>query len=243
MSAEDAGPRAPGGAAPERNWTLQTREYLLRDWPPERLLPDHEPRYVASWLYVFGVAGVAAFISLVLTGTVLSIEGPLWWHRSGLGRFINDMHFWSVQLFFFVVFIHIGAVLFTSAWRNGRRLTWLAGAILFFTAITTGLTGYVITATWEGQWIGLSAKDMLNALGIGGAFNLLDFGQFVTVHAVLMPALVAVLIVWHVLLVRRHGVVEPFGTAEEIRRAIERERQAAAAPPRAPIAGGPGEPS
>jgi ubiquinol-cytochrome c reductase cytochrome b subunit len=230
MSASVVTPRAPGSDAPEHNWTLRSREYLLRDWPPERLLPEREPNYVSSWLYVFGVAGLAAFVSLVLTGTALAIEGPLWWHHSGLGRFLNDMHFWSVQLFFFVVFIHIGAVFFMAAWRNGRGLTWLAGAIVFFTAVTTGLTGYVITASWEGQWIALSAKDMLNALGIGGIFNLLDFGQFVTVHAVLMPVLLAVLIAWHVLLVRRHGVVEPFGTAEELRRRLEGERDEAATP-------------
>ena len=227
-----ADPRTP--APEERNWTVDSRRWALRSWPPERLLPEREPNYVSSSLYVFGVLTIAAFVTLVLTGLVLSFKGPLWWHGSSVGRFFNDLHFWGVQLFFFSVFIHIFTVFFTAAWRNGRRVTWLAGALLFFAAITTGLTGYVSVTSWESQWIALSAKDLINSLGIGGVANVLDTGQLVTLHVVLLPAIVAALIVWHVLLVRRHGVVEPFGAAEDLERLLARTRTPAAAPEPAP---------
>ncbi len=215
-------PRTP--APDDSNWTVRTREYGLRSWPPERLLPAREPNYVASALYVFGVLTIAAFATLVFTGLVLSVKGPLWWHESTVGRFFNDMHFWGVQLFFFSVFIHIFTVFFSAAWRNGRRVTWLIGAILFFAAITTGLTGYVSVTSWEGQWIGLSAKDLINSIGLGGVVNVLDTGQMLTLHVVVLPLAVAGLIVWHVLLVRRHGVVEPFGADGDLERLLERTR-------------------
>lgn len=228
-------PRTPAPDA--ANWTARTREYGLRSWPPERLLPEREPNYVASFLYVFGALAIAAFATLVLTGLVLSFQGPLWWHGSTVGRFFNDLHFWGVQLFFFAVFVHILTVFFAAAWRNGRRVTWLIGAILFFAAITTGLSGYVSVTSWESQWIGLSAKDLINSLGLGGVANVLDTGQMLTVHVVLLPTIVAALIVWHVLLVRRHGVVEPFDAERDLERMLARTRAGAIAAPATPAAG------
>lgn len=51
--------------------------------------------------------------------------------RLGPRGLLQRPHFWGAQLFFFSVFIHIFGVFFTAAWRNGRRVTWLIGAILF----------------------------------------------------------------------------------------------------------------
>lgn len=211
----------------QRNWTVRLREYGLRSVPPERLLPDREPNYVASSLYVCGVLAISAFATLVVTGLVLSLKGPLWWHGSSVGRFFNDLHFWGVQVFFVSVFVHILTVFFSAAWRNGRRTTWLIGAVLFFVAITAGLTGYVSVTSWESQWISLSAKDLINSIGLSGAANVLDTGQMLTLHVVVLPLCVAALIVWHVLLVRRHGVVEPFGADEDLERMLAQSRRGA----------------
>jgi ubiquinol-cytochrome c reductase cytochrome b subunit len=47
-------------------------------------------------------------------------------------------------------------------------------------------------------------------VGVGAFFNVADFGQMYTFHVILLPAVVVALVVWHVLLVRRHGVVPPY---------------------------------
>jgi hypothetical protein len=44
----------------ERMWTARARRLALRLLPPGKLLPDRQPAYVASWVYVFGVATLAA---------------------------------------------------------------------------------------------------------------------------------------------------------------------------------------
>ncbi len=41
---------------PSKSWTVKVRETGVEALPPERLLPDGQPTYVASWIYVFGVA-------------------------------------------------------------------------------------------------------------------------------------------------------------------------------------------
>ena len=49
----------------------------------------------------------------------------------------------------------------------------------------------------------------VNTTGVGGFFNVLNFGQMLLWHALLLPAALGILVVLHVLLVRLRGVVEP----------------------------------
>ena len=51
---------ASGDDADARMWTARVRRWALRVLPPGKLLPDRQPAYVASWVYVFGVATLAA---------------------------------------------------------------------------------------------------------------------------------------------------------------------------------------
>ena len=87
---------------------------------------------------------------------------------------------------------------------------WVTGAITFLVAVPTALTGYVSQQNFDAQWISTQAKDAMNAAGIGSFFNLLNFGQMYSYHVLLLPAAVVGLVVAHILLVRRHGVVPPF---------------------------------
>jgi len=36
-------------------WTSRLRRAWMSKLPPDKLLPDRQPAYVASWIYVFGV--------------------------------------------------------------------------------------------------------------------------------------------------------------------------------------------
>jgi len=57
-------------------WTAKIRTAAVDALPPQRLLPDRQPAYVASWIYVFGVATIAALVVVIATGFVLAIFGP-----------------------------------------------------------------------------------------------------------------------------------------------------------------------
>src|SRR6201985_382946 len=107
-------------ASAERSWTVRLRRRAVAALPPEELLPDGQPTYVASWIYVFGVLSIASLATIILTGTILSLKGPTWWHVSGIGHFFNSMHLWSVELFFFFMVIHLWGKYWMAAWRGGR---------------------------------------------------------------------------------------------------------------------------
>ncbi|MBS1676168.1 MAG: cytochrome b N-terminal domain-containing protein [Actinobacteria bacterium] len=207
MSAE---PRRSSARQERAMWTTKVRERAVREMPPEKLLPDRQPSYVSSWIYVFGVVTIAAFVVVIASGVVLGMKGPEWWHLTGLGHFVNSMHLWAVEIFFFAMVVHLWGKFFMGAWRGGRGRTWVTGAVTFLVAIGAAFTGYVSQQNFDSQWIAFEAKDGLNAVGIGSFFNVANFGQMYTWHVILLPTVVVLLIVGHVLLVRRAGVVPPY---------------------------------
>ena len=198
----------------ERQWTTKVRRRVVAWLPPDKLLPDTQPVYVSSWIYVFGVLTLAAMFVVIVTGCILSINGPQWWHLSSLGHFVNSLHLWSVELFFFSMVVHLWGKYFMAAWRGGRSLTWITGGVTFLASILTAFTGYVSQTNFDSQWISTQAKDGINATGGGAYFNVLNTGQMLMWHIVLMPIVLSALVGLHVLLVRHKGVVPPFDDAK-----------------------------
>ncbi|HXX89903.1 MAG TPA: cytochrome b N-terminal domain-containing protein [Acidimicrobiales bacterium] len=219
MSTPDTAPAGPApadvaeGVAPlpgdERMWTARLRGWAVRALPPGKLLPDRQPSYVSSWVYVFGVTALAAFTVIVLSGIVLILKGPSWWHVSKLGLFVNSIHLWSVELFFFFMVLHLWGKFFMAAWRGKRTLTWMTGVVSFLASISAAFTGYLSQQNFDSQWISTQAKDGLNSVGVGAFFNVMNFGQMLLWHVLLLPGAVAVIVALHLLLVRHRGVVRP----------------------------------
>jgi len=97
-----------------------------------------------------------------------------------------------------------------AAWRGNRRLTWATGVISFLVSVGAAFTGYLSQQNFDSQWISTQAKDGINSTGAGAVFNVLNFGQMLMWHIVLLPIGVLLIAGLHVLLVRRHGIVPPF---------------------------------
>src|SRR5579864_6482088 len=203
------------------NITTGIRE-RARTWIPlEDLLPDHMPAFVRSPAYFFGVVSLSSLVLLILSGILLAAFGPQWWHLNAIGHFVNSLHFWCAEAFFFSMTLHLWTAFFKGAWRHGRKLTWVSGAIIFLAAISTAFTGYLSMTNFSAQWIAAQGKDALNSIGIGAFFNLLNFGQMYGFHIVLLPLLLIVLIGMHLLMVRIRGIVRPYAPTLEEERARE----------------------
>jgi ubiquinol-cytochrome c reductase cytochrome b subunit len=201
--------------AGERSWTSAVRGRITGLVPSGQALPDRQPAYVASWIYVFGVATMAALVVVVASGLVLAMGGAAWWHTSSLGHFVNSVHLWSVELFFVAMVVHLWGKFWMAAWRGKRGLTWVTGVVAFVTSIGTAFTGYLVQSNFDSQWISGEAKDGINSIGIGSFFNVLNPGQMLLWHVTLLPIAVGVITVMHVVLVRRHGVVPPLDDERE----------------------------
>jgi quinol-cytochrome oxidoreductase complex cytochrome b subunit len=205
-----------------RQWTARARRAAESAFPPDRLLPDRQPAYMASWIYVFGVLTVVSLAWVIITGCVLAVMGPSWWHVSNAGHFVNSLHLWSVEAFFFFMVVHLWGKFFMAAWRGNRRLTWITGVISFVMSVAAAFTGYLTQQNFDSQWISTQAKDGINATGAGAFWNVLNFGQMLLWHIVLLPIAVFIIAALHVLLVRRHGIVPPFAEGKQTPETLDR---------------------
>ena len=61
-----------------RQWTTRMRHAAEVAFPPDQLLPDRQPAYMASWIYVFGVLTVVSLAWVIITAA-------FWpsWDRAG----------------------------------------------------------------------------------------------------------------------------------------------------------------
>ena len=193
----------------ERMWTARVRRAAMRSLPPDKLLPDRQPAYVSSWIYVFGVGALAALGVAIVSGFTIALGGTDWWHTNPVGHFFNSLHLWSVELFMALLVIHLWGKFWMAAWRGRRAMTWITGVVAFLAAIVECFTGYLSQQNFDAQWISTNGKDAFNAAGVGSFFNLMNFGQMLLFHVVLIPILLIALVGAHVLLVRKRGVSHP----------------------------------
>src|SRR6202050_5404977 len=220
-----------GDEADATMWTSRLRRRALRLLPPGKLLPDRQPAYVASWVYVFGVATLAALAVVIVSGFAIALGGTDWWHTDPVGHFFNSLHLWSVEAFMAFLVIHLWGKFWMAAWRGRRALTWVTGVVAFLISIVECFTGYLSQQNFDSQWISTSGKDAFDAVGVGAFFNVMNFGQMLMWHIVLLPVVLIAIVGAHVLLVRMRGVSHPIDTdaAGAVGRGRLRRRAVAAA--------------
>ena len=224
VATEGAGPEADGDPT---MWTARVRRLGLRLLPPGKLLPDRQPAYVRSWIYVFGVATLAALGTAIVSGFAIALGGPDWWHYNPVGHFFNSLHLWSVEMFMAFMVIHLWGKFWMAAWRGRRWLTWMTGVVAFVFSVVECFTGYLSQQNLDSQWISISAKDAFNGAGVGPFFNAMNFGQMLLWHIVLIPLVLVAIVGAHILLVRIRGVSHPLPARRAQGRSARRTAAAA----------------
>jgi ubiquinol-cytochrome c reductase cytochrome b subunit len=88
----------------------------------------------------------------------------------------------------------------------------------------TAFTGYSSLQDFEAQWITTQGKDAINSTGMGAIFNIMNPGQMITMHVVLFPAILLVVVGIHLLWVRKHGITPPYDAREDHLEPVEATR-------------------
>ncbi len=218
---------ATSDAATAHMWTARIRWRALAALPPDKLMPDRQPAYVASWIYSFGVASIVTLGIAIASGFAIALGGVDWWHTNPVGHFFNSLHLWSVELFMAFIVIHLWGKFWMAAWRGRRKLTWITGVVAFAASIIECFTGYLSQQNFDSQWISTNGKDAFNAIGIGAFFDIMNFGQMLLWHVVLVPIVLMAIVGAHVLLVRMRGVTHPLPVRAVRGRAARRAMAAA----------------
>jgi menaquinol-cytochrome c reductase cytochrome b subunit len=205
-----------------------------------------------SWAQTLGFGTLIAFTSQVLTGVILAMyyqpssgTDPLTGKPAAyssiehitndvtLGWLVRGMHRWGASVFVILMFLHMGRVFLFGAYKYPRELNWIIGVLILLLGMLMGFTGYLLpwdqtaywatvvginlngTAPFAGPWL---AQFLAGGPEIGSD----TLAKWYALHMLLLPGALIALIIVHLYLVARLGVVSPPWSKE----AAGRERPA-----------------
>ncbi len=200
--------------------------HAVRDLFDERL-----PQGV-GWAHVFGSTLLALIGLQVVTGVLLSLNysastSTAWesvryiQDQVVFGRVIRGVHHWAASLSIVVAAMHLVRVFVYAAYRHPRQWTWIVGVLLLFVLLGFGLTGYLLpwdlrayfgtkVATGIPGSIPVIGPYLLRLIRGSGDVGPFTLTRFYSVHVILLPAALAILLAVHLYLVRRHGITPPW---------------------------------
>jgi menaquinol-cytochrome c reductase cytochrome b subunit len=192
-----------------------------------------------SWGQTLGSAALTAFIVQALTGAILAlyykpssaidpVTGKPVAYSSieaitdelTLGWLVRGMHRWGASVFIILLFLHMGRVFLFGAYKYPRELNWILGVTLLVLAMLEGFTGYLLPWDQTAYWATVVGINLNATAPFLGPF-LSDFlrgGQeigtstlsiFYSMHMLLIPGGLILLITLHIYLVIRLGVSSP----------------------------------
>lgn len=168
------------------------------------------PSYGNKLFYSLGFLSMISFALLVVTGTIMTFFGPIWWLSGGSGEYIRSVHLWATQAFVIFIVLHLLVVFFTSGFKKPRRLTWAIGVLMLFIVLAETEFGYVLRGDFSSQWRSLQGADFYNGSGLGWLINTLNYKQIYGIHIVVIPLVIIGLLFLHYLLVRILGIAKPY---------------------------------
>lgn len=208
----------------------------LRHWLQERTgsegfsraILDHKaPRHI-SWAHMLGSATLFALILQIVTGILLSIyyvpTPDYAWesvnyiqHEVLFGWLIRGIHNFGTSALIILVGLHLIRVVIWGAYKYPREFTWITGVLLLIVVMFFAVTGDLLPWGQNSYW---ATKVRVGYLAgtpfIGEAFARFAYGgdslsavtlmRFYSLHVLILPAALLLILGVHLYLVVRHGV-------------------------------------
>ena len=182
----------------------------------------------AGWHQVFGSVCLFAFLLQIVTGLLMAVNyapdpSEAWESlryvvtQVTAGAIIRGLHHWGASAMIIVAGLHMAQVFLWGAYKKPREATWIVGVLLLLLTLAFGLSGYLLAWDNRAYW-GTMVTTRITALAPGGSLLLrvlgtdgtsigrVTFARFYAAHVTLLPIVTGLLIVFHLILVRRHGV-------------------------------------
>ena len=189
------------------------------------------PVHRATVFYYFGGMTLFFFVVQVLTGILLM----LYYRPSAeaafesvefimttvpFGWLVRSLHSWSANLMVYFAFVHLASVYFMKAYRKPRELTWMSGCALLFLSLGFGFSGYLLPWNQLAFFATKVGTDIAGSLPVVGEWALRflrggdrvsggTLSRFYGWHVAILPALTALLLGLHLLLVQVLGMSSP----------------------------------
>jgi cytochrome b-561 len=137
-----------------------------------------------------------------------------------VANLFRNVHHWAAHVMVASIFLHALRIYFTGTYRKPREVNWAIGVVLLGLTLMAGFVGYslpydsyAVTATGIGYsiarsipWVGGVAAELF----FGGAFPTLgSVPRLYTIHVFVVPALIAIVMSVHLLIVVKQKHTQP----------------------------------
>ena len=185
--------------------------------------------------YVFGSVLTYLFMQQVVLGILLAFyyspsATDAWASTAYLndqvtaGWFIRGLHHHGSSAMVVVVILHLLQVVWAGAYRAPREVNWWTGLAMGGLVLAFALTGYLLPWDQKGYWATQVAtgimgsvpggEPMQQVIQGGPEYGNLTITRFYALHVFVLPISLALLLVGHLSLFRRHGVTPPASLTE-----------------------------
>ena len=181
-----------------------------------------------GWLATLGSLCALLFAVQAVTGIILAFyysPSPEQAYTSinfimndvTMGSILRGIHHWGAGAMVIFVFIHLAISFFNGAFKAPREFTWIVGVALFLLTLGFGFTGYLLPWDQKAYWATVVSTNIPKDIPLVGEFiarmmlggdtvSGLTLTRFYAIHTLLLPALTAVFILFHIYLVRVHDI-------------------------------------
>jgi quinol-cytochrome oxidoreductase complex cytochrome b subunit len=199
-------------------WDVHLKSFLYKKLPSN-----------LGWSGTLGSLCAALFLLLGVTGMFLAMyysPTPDLAYQSieyimndvPMGKLLRGLHHWGAGAMVLAVFFHLFAVFFNGSFKAPRELTWIVGVLLLFVTLGLGFTGYLLPWDQKAYWATVVATAIpgdipiighaITNLILGGPISGFTITRFYAIHMLVLPSLMLLFVVFHIYLVRLHGVSE-----------------------------------
>lgn len=210
---------------------IDKRFPLTKVWN-EHLAEYYTPRNFNFW-YFFGSLAIMMLVVQIFSGVFLtmfykpdaafafaSVEYIM--RDVDWGWLIRYIHAVGASAFFIVIYLHMYRAMLYGSYKAPRELIWILGMVLYIALMAEAFTGYVLP--W-GQMSFWGAAVIINLFGsipyIGQDLLLFIFGDFAlgdptlnrffSLHVILIPLVLVVLVFLHIVALHKVGSNNPDG--------------------------------
>ena len=213
------------------------QSWIDQRFPLSRVINEHlaeyyTPRNFNFW-YFFGGLAVVMLIMQLVTGIFLTmhykpdaeyafasveyIMRDVEW-----GWFIRYMHSTGASAFFVIIYLHMMRALLYGSYKGPRELIWILGMVLYILLLAEAFMGYVLPwgqmSFWGAQVI-ISLFGSIPIVGpdllvwILGDYAVGDstLNRFFSLHVVVIPLILVVLVFLHIVALHHVGSNNPDG--------------------------------
>ena len=198
----------------------------------EHLAEYYTPRNFNFW-YFFGGLAVVMLIMQLVTGIFLTmhykpdaeyafasveyIMRDVEW-----GWFIRYMHSTGASAFFVIIYLHMMRALLYGSYKGPRELIWILGMVLYILLLAEAFMGYVLPWGQMSYWGAQVIISLFGSIPIVGPDLLVwilgdyavgdsTLNRFFSLHVVVIPLILVVLVFLHIVALHHVGSNNPDG--------------------------------